>query len=102
MDEQPLRRATPSVFILDNCCSARGPSFAALQMSEHPWFLQNLPPDALSMNFNFLNHANFTGVQTVEEIQAILRTAQTPGPGEFICSALQSESNKPKVQTQAW
>eukprot|EP00983_Pelagomonas_calceolata_P038900 1136971-Pelagomonas_calceolata.AAC.3 len=58
-------------------------SFAlGLQMSEHPWFLQNLPPDALSMNHNFLNHANFTGVQTVEEIQAILRMAQTPGPGK--------------------
>ncbi|KAF5830357.1 Snf1-like ser/thr protein kinase [Dunaliella salina] len=53
------------------------------QMSEHPWFLQNLPPDALSMNHNFLNHANFTGVQTVEEIQAILRIAQTPGPGKY-------------------
>lgn len=53
-----------------------------MQVSEHPWFLQNLPPDALSMNQNFLNHTNFTGVQTVEEIQAILRTAQTPGPGE--------------------
>uniref|UniRef100_A0A7S3R1F8 Protein kinase domain-containing protein n=1 Tax=Dunaliella tertiolecta TaxID=3047 RepID=A0A7S3R1F8_DUNTE len=53
------------------------------QMSEHPWFLQNLPPDALSMNHNFLNHANFTGVQTVEEIQAILRMAQTPGPGKY-------------------
>jgi hypothetical protein len=76
-----------SVLVNSLFCQIAGFTLNALviipaQVSEHPWFLQNLPPDALSMNENFLNHANFTGVQTVEEIQAILRTAQTPGPGE--------------------
>ncbi|KAL6750394.1 Snf1-like ser/thr protein kinase [Haematococcus lacustris] len=53
------------------------------QISQHPWFLQNLPPDALAMNANFLSSADFTSVQSVEDIQRIIQIAQTPGPGKF-------------------
>mmetsp|Transcript_29538 Transcript_29538/g.65405 ORF Transcript_29538/g.65405 Transcript_29538/m.65405 type:complete len:400 (+) Transcript_29538:305-1504(+) len=57
-----------------------------LKMSEiqkHPWFLDNLPPDALSMNDTCLTSTDYTGVQPVEEIQSIVRAAQTPGPGKY-------------------
>jgi hypothetical protein len=36
------------------------------------------------MNQNFLNNADYTGVQSVEDIQRILQSAQTPGPGTVL------------------
>lgn len=56
-------------------------SMVAIQ--KHPWFLANLPPDALAMNDNFLAHTDFTGVQSEEDIKAVLTSAQTPGPSKY-------------------
>ncbi len=41
-------------------------------IQRHCWFLTNLPPEAVSMNDNYLADDDFSGVQTKEEIQAIL------------------------------
>lgn len=65
LEADPMRRATMQ------------------QISQHPWFLQNLPPDALAMNQNFLANADYSMVQSVDGIKAILNAATTPGPGKF-------------------
>lgn len=44
----------------------------------HPWFLTNLPPDALAMNDNFLAHTDYTGVQSEEDITRVLASAAIP------------------------
>lgn len=59
------------------------------QISQHPWFLQNLPPDALAMNANFLNNTDYSLVQSVSEIQRILHEARNPGPGKYNFNAEQ-------------
>jgi serine/threonine-protein kinase SRK2 len=59
---------------------------ARITMSDiqrHRWFLTNLPPEAVSMNDNYLADDDFSGVQTEEEIKGILRQAMTPGPGKY-------------------
>ena len=60
-----------------------GSRLSMQQIQRHPWFVANLPPDALLMNENFLHNTDYSGVQTVEAIQDIIRTAQTPGPGKY-------------------
>lgn len=50
------------------------------QIQQHPWFLTNLPPDALAMNDNFLAHTDYTGVQSEEDIKAVLASAAIPAP----------------------
>jgi serine/threonine-protein kinase SRK2 len=52
-------------------------------IQRHPWFLTHLPPDALTMNTNFLTNTDYTGVQSVDAIGAILAKAQVPGPGKY-------------------
>mmetsp|Transcript_18816 Transcript_18816/g.32119 ORF Transcript_18816/g.32119 Transcript_18816/m.32119 type:complete len:375 (-) Transcript_18816:784-1908(-) len=61
------------------------------QITEHPWFRLNLPPDALAMNTNFLTNTDFSGVQTVPAIQALLHTAQTPAPGHYNFTSAQED-----------
>jgi hypothetical protein len=41
-------------------------------IQRHRWFLTNLPPEAVSMNDNYLADDDFSGVQTEEEIKTIL------------------------------
>lgn len=48
------------------------------EIQAHPWFRANLPGDALSMNDHCLANNDYSGVQSVESIQAILRSAQAP------------------------
>ena len=36
------------------------PHTRSSQISQHPWFVQNLPPDALAMNANFLANADYS------------------------------------------
>lgn len=53
------------------------------QIQHHKWFQTNLPPDALSMNANFLTNTDFSGVQSEEDIKRLLQSAQTPGPNKY-------------------
>eukprot|EP00798_Chlamydomonas_sp_ICE-L_P010135 gene10135-8036_t len=72
--------------------------FSMKEIQQHPWFLTNLPPDALRMNDACMESTDYTGgVEeilgicakhrhqdlSVEEILGILRLAQTPGPGKY-------------------
>eukprot|EP00798_Chlamydomonas_sp_ICE-L_P010210 gene10210-8127_t len=60
---------------------------------QHPWVLQNLPPDALTMNEAAMGKENFTNVQTEYEIKQILKDAQTPGPNKYNFSSAANDSN---------
>lgn len=62
------------------------------QIQHHPWFLTHLPPDAVSMNDNFLANNDYTGVQSIEDIQAILRTARIPGPGKYNFNKIEEDN----------
>ncbi|GAX72676.1 hypothetical protein CEUSTIGMA_g132.t1 [Chlamydomonas eustigma] len=52
------------------------------QIQSHPWFLANLPKDALAMNDDCLANTDYSGVQTVEDIKQIMLTAQST-PNRF-------------------
>lgn len=45
------------------------------QLLEDPWFLEGLPPDALTMNERYLRAGRSPTVQTEDEITSIMRTA---------------------------
>lgn len=53
------------------------------QIHTHPWFTANLPAEAVSMNDSYLADDDYSGVQSVEDIQALLSEAQTPGPSKY-------------------
>eukprot|EP00955_Chlamydomonas_euryale_P060095 357607-Chlamydomonas_euryale.AAC.2 len=45
-------------------------------IQRHPWFTDGLPPDALIMNQRCLSDTFHAGVQTTEEVTAVLSEAQ--------------------------
>ncbi|KAG1674284.1 hypothetical protein FOA52_013473 [Chlamydomonas sp. UWO 241] len=51
------------------------------QIQAHPWFLTNLPPEALNMNDTCIASADYSGVQSVEDIQQMLRSAAVGSSG---------------------
>ncbi|KIZ04694.1 Serine/threonine-protein kinase SAPK10, putative [Monoraphidium neglectum] len=53
------------------------------EIFRHPWFTANLPTEAVSMNDSYLADDDYSGVQSVEDIQALLSEAQTPGPSKY-------------------
>ncbi|KAI8468224.1 MAG: Snf1-like ser/thr protein kinase [Monoraphidium minutum] len=53
------------------------------QIHGHPWFTANLPAEAVSMNDSYLADDDYSGVQSVEDIKALLSEAQTPGPSKY-------------------
>lgn len=53
------------------------------QIHKHPWFIANLPMEAVSMNDSYLNDEDYSGVQSEEDIKRILKDAQTPGPNKY-------------------
>uniref|UniRef100_A0A7S0WYC6 Protein kinase domain-containing protein n=1 Tax=Chlamydomonas leiostraca TaxID=1034604 RepID=A0A7S0WYC6_9CHLO len=63
------------------------------QIAQHPWFLQNLPPDALTMNVNFLTNADYSMVQSEAEIKAILAQARVPGPSKHNFGAMEGQGD---------
>jgi serine/threonine-protein kinase SRK2 len=52
-------------------------------IQKHPWFLANLPVEAVSMNDAYLRDEDYSGVQSVEDIRRLLQEAQTPGPSKY-------------------
>jgi serine/threonine-protein kinase SRK2 len=52
-------------------------------IQRHPWFLANLPVEAVSMNDAYLRDEDYSGVQGVEDIRRLLQEAQTPGPSKY-------------------
>eukprot|EP00879_Flechtneria_rotunda_P002116 GHRR01002298.1.p1 GENE.GHRR01002298.1~~GHRR01002298.1.p1 ORF type:complete len:377 (+),score=117.01 GHRR01002298.1:413-1543(+) len=53
------------------------------EIHRHPWFIANLPVEAVSMNDSYLNDEDYSNVQSVEDIRRILSEAQTPGPNKY-------------------
>mmetsp|Transcript_36962 Transcript_36962/g.108960 ORF Transcript_36962/g.108960 Transcript_36962/m.108960 type:complete len:397 (-) Transcript_36962:288-1478(-) len=52
--------------------------YTMAQIQQHKWFVTNLPPDALLMNQQCLSNINYTGVQSEEDIKAVLSSAVMP------------------------
>lgn len=61
------------------------------EIQRHQWFLFNLPGDALLMNDTCLATPDTSGLQSEEDVQVILRKAQTPKAGA--ASGLEDDHN---------
>eukprot|EP00882_Tetradesmus_deserticola_P001435 GHRQ01001552.1.p1 GENE.GHRQ01001552.1~~GHRQ01001552.1.p1 ORF type:complete len:377 (+),score=197.27 GHRQ01001552.1:1110-2240(+) len=53
------------------------------EIHRHPWFIANLPVEAVSMNDSYLADEDYSAVQSEEDIKRILSEAQTPGPNKY-------------------
>lgn len=62
-------------------------------IQRHKWFTTNLPPEALTMNDDFLKDVDYTGVQSEEEIKQLVMEAQKPGPGKHNFSTIQDDDD---------
>eukprot|EP00798_Chlamydomonas_sp_ICE-L_P018567 gene18565-25076_t len=66
---------------------------------QHPWFLNNIPPGALTMNEAAMGKEDYSKVQNEDEIKQLLKDAQNSEPNKYNFSSAATESGARRDST---